>query len=154
MKKVKIIAGIAWAFICLIIMIGFFPGYNALAGAFAKLPFMKINPTMSGGEVATSIISECCTLDVRKPVFDGLTGQRKNGFVQIDWRGNIPEEIVDTIDYDSDNVSDFALRIDCRNSETELEAFSSKVRDLGVSTATSYGWAVRVNLSRNISEAR
>ena len=50
---------------------------------------MKINPNYTGGEVAKQLISEDCTLDIRKPVFDGLFKESKNGFVQIDWRGNI-----------------------------------------------------------------
>jgi hypothetical protein len=146
MKKIKIIAGITWAFICLIIIIVLFPGLGSLSSSFAKLPFMKINPNYTGGETAKSLIMDNCTIDIRTPVFDGLFGERQKGFVQIDWRGNIPEEINDTIDYNSDTSNDFAIHINSKNSETELEAFNDKVRNVEISTPTSYGWAVRVNL--------
>lgn len=146
MKKIKIIAGITWAFICLILIIILFPGLNSFSSSAAKLPFMKINPNYTGGEVAKQLIEAGCTLDIRKPVFDGLIKERKRGFVQLDWRGNIPDEIVDSIDYDLDKIPDFRIKIDRINSKTSLEPLNSKVKAVAISTPTSYGWAVRVEL--------
>jgi hypothetical protein len=148
MKKIKTITGIIWAFACLILIIVLFPGLNSFSSSAAKLSFMKINPHYTGGDVATRLISAGCTLVVRKPVFDGLTGERKNGFVQVDWRGNLPLIINDTIDYDNDKVADFCIRIDKSNSKTILEPLNSRVKKIDVSTPVSYGWAVRVNLSK------
>lgn len=148
MKKIKIIAGIAWAFICLILIIVLFPGLNSFSSSLAKLPFMKINPNYTGGEVAQSLVMDNCTIDIRRPVFDGLFGERQKGFVQIDWRGEIPAEIIDTIDFDFDNNKDFAISINSKSSETILLPFNNKIRDVGISTPTSYGWAVRVNLKK------
>lgn len=148
MKKIKIIAGITWAFIGLILILMFFPLFNTFSSSVAKLPFMKINPNYTGGEIAQRFVMESCTLVIRKPVFDGLIGEKQNGFVQIDWRGNIPEEIVDTIDYDFDKNQDFIIRINSKSSETELLPFNNKIRDIEISTPTSYGWAVRVNLEK------
>jgi hypothetical protein len=148
MKKVKIIAGITWAFLCLILMIILFPKLNTFSSSAAKLPFMKINPNYTGGEIAQHIAMGNCTLAIRKPVFNGLFREKENGFVQIDWRGNIPEEIIDTIDYDFDKSQDFIIRINRNSSETELQPCNDKVRDVRISTSTSYGWAVRVNLRK------
>ena len=148
MKKIKIISGIIWAFMSLILIIVLFLGFNNLSGSAAKLPFMKINPNFTGGEIAQKLISENCTIDIRRPVFDGLLGERKSGFVQIDWRGNIPGVIVDTIDYNSDKNPDFIIRIDRADSKTTLAALNNKVRNVIISTRTSYGWAVRVKLVR------
>lgn len=146
MKKVKIIAGITWAFICLIVILVLFPGLNSFSASVARLPFMKINPNYTGGEVTRQSVSAGCTLDVRKPVFDGLIRERDKGFVQMDWRGNLTEVMTDTIDYNFDNNPDFRITVDRINSKTSLDAMSSKVRDVTVSTPTSYGWAVRVEL--------
>jgi hypothetical protein len=107
MKKIKAAAGIIWAIICLILIVILFPGLESYSSSIARLPFMRINPNYTGGVVAKQIISTGCTLDVRKPVFDGLFKDRKNGFVQIDWRGNMPEMIQDTIDYNLDGIPDF-----------------------------------------------
>jgi len=146
MKKIKIIAGIIWAILGLILILVFFPGYNRFSSAASKLPFMKINPRYTGGEIAFEEISVNCTLITRKPVFNGLFKERKTGFVQIDWRGNIPEKIVDTIDFDADGNPDFAISIDTRESTTRLDPWSKNVEGIDVSTPTSYGWAARVKL--------
>ena len=146
MKKIKITAGIIWAFICLILIIILFPGLNEFSTAAAKLPFMKINPNFTGGEIAGQFITPGCTLVVRKPVFDGLFGEQNNGFVQLDWRGNLPEEIIDTIDYDFDGIPDFGIRIRRADLTASVDLLNRKIKDVAISSPTSYGWAVRVRL--------
>ena len=148
MKKIKITAGIIWAFAGLILILILFPGLTGFSKSLSLLPFMKINPNYSGGEVAFSEIQPACTLVVRKPVFDGLLKERKHGFVQVDWRGKIPEKINDTIDYDMDSIPDFIININSASSNTMLESFNKQVKDINVSTPTSYGWAVRVNIEK------
>jgi hypothetical protein len=148
MKKIKIITGIAWAFICLILIIILFPGLNSLSSFAAGLPFMKINPNFSGGETARKYITESCTLTVHKPVYDGLLKERNTGFVQVDWRGKLPDRLIDTIDYDIDDSPDFILQIDRTSSATHLNPLNSKVMDVRISTPVSYGWAARINLKK------
>lgn len=148
MKKIKIIAGITWAFGGLILIIILFPGLTGFSKSLAQLPFMKINPNYSGGVIAFREINPGCTLVVRKPVFDGLWKERKHGFVQLDWRGNLPEVISDTIDFDSNGNGDFLITINTEKPETAVQPLDKKVEDINVSTATSYGWAVRINISR------
>jgi hypothetical protein len=148
MKKIKIVAGTVWALLCLILMLAFFPAYNTLSGSFAGLPFMKINPNYSGGEIAHESIQANCTIVIRKPVFDGLFKERKDGFVQIDWRGEIPAEIIDTIDFDLDNTPDFGIRIDTKTSDTQIDPINAAVNGLDISTPTSYGWAARIKLEK------
>jgi hypothetical protein len=148
MKKIKIIAGTIWAVSGLILILILFPGINSFSVSASKLPFMKINPNLTGGEVAKQISMKDYTIDIRKPVFDGLIKERKNGFVQIDWRGNIPDMIADTIDYDLDNMHDFRVMIDRKQTVTEIKSFNNKVGDVIASTATSYGWAMRINVKK------
>jgi hypothetical protein len=146
MKITKIIAGITWAFLCLILIIILFPGLNSFSSSAAKLPFMKINPNFTGGDVAQQMISKGCTLDIRKPVFDGLIKERKKGFVQLDWRGNLPDKLNDTIDYNLDGIPDFYVMVDRKRLKTDLQPISNKVKGVNTSTRTSYGWAIRVGL--------
>ena len=148
MKKIKIIAGIAWAFAGLILIMILFPFLSNFSSSAAKLPFMKINPNYTGGEIASKYVTENCTLVVHKPVFDGLLKERKTGFVQIDWRGKLPEKFIDTIDYDSDRSPDFIIQIDRTSSKTVLNPINSKVINAGISTPASYGWAARINLKK------
>jgi hypothetical protein len=146
MKKVKIIAGISWAFLCLILIIILFPGLNGFSVSVSKLPFMKLNPRYTGGDIANQIITESCTLDIRRPVFNGFLKESKSGFVQLDWRGNIPEVISDSIDYNDDRNKDFCISVERKNSKTVLDPFNDKVKSVIISTPTSYGWSVRVGL--------
>jgi hypothetical protein len=148
MKKIKIIGGLTWAFLCLILIIILFPGLGSFSSLAAKLPFMKINPNYTGGEVAQQMISAGCTLDIRKPVFDGLIRERNKGFVQVDWRGVLPDKLIDTIDYNLDGIPDFYIIVDRNLSKTDLKPVSNKVKGIGISTPTSYGWAVRVELKK------
>ncbi len=150
MKKVKIIAGISWAFLGLILIIILFPGLNSYSLSVSKLPFMKLNPIYSGGEVAEQIVADRCTLDIRKPVFNGFLRERNTGFVQIDWKGNIPELINDSIDYDQDGIKDFCILVDRKEMKTVLKPLNSKVKGVNISTSTSYGWAVRVGIKKQL----
>jgi hypothetical protein len=107
---------------------------------------MKINPRYTGGEVVNKIVTESCTLDIRKPVFNGLFRDRNSGFVQIDWRGEVPEFVKDTIDYNGDGQRDFCISVNRKEDKTDLETFSPEVQGVVISTPTSYGWAARIGL--------
>jgi hypothetical protein len=149
MKKAKIIAGVTWAILGLILIIILFPGLNGMAFSVSKLPFMKLNPIYTGGEIAYRMTADNCTLDVRKPVFNGFLKEKKTGFIQIDWRGKLAEIIKDSIDYDKDGHVDFLIAIDIKTAKTEINPLNKSVKDLLISTRTSYGWAVRVGLAKN-----
>jgi len=146
MKKLKILAGITWAFLCLILILVLFPGLNSFSGSVSKLPFMKLNVRYSGGEVAKQIVAASCTLDIRKPVFNGFFKDREKGFVQLDWRGTLPETIKDSVDYNIDGIKDFCIIVNTKDMKSVVEPFNDKVKDVLISTPTSYGWAVRVGL--------
>lgn len=146
MKRIKIIAGVTWAFLGLFLIIILFPGLNSLSGTVARLPFMKLNPIYTGGDVASQIRVESCTLNIRKPVFNGFLKERTSGFVQLDWHGIIPETIKDSIDYDRDGIKDFTILVDRKNAKTKVEPTNRKVSKVIISTPTSYGWAVRVRI--------
>jgi hypothetical protein len=149
MKKIKIIAGISWAFLGLILIIILFPGLNSFSLSVSKLPFMKLNPIYTGGDIARQMITAGCTLNVHKPVFNGFIKDRSTGFVQLDWRGNLPETIKDSVDFDGDGKIDFNILINRKESKTTLEPFNNKVKNVLISTPTSYGWAVRAGLDKN-----
>jgi len=148
MKKVKMIFGISWAFLCLVLIIILFPGLNGMSAKMASLPFMKINRNYTGGEPAREIVMQSCTLVVRKPVFNGLIGEGKEGFVQVDWRGKLPSLINDTIDYNLDGNPDFVVKISPPQTAAGLLVLNPKVKQIRISTPTSYGWAIRVNINK------
>lgn len=146
MKTIKIIAGLAWAFLCIILIIVLFPALNPLANNVSGYPFMKINPRYSGGEIVREINKEDYTISIHRTVFDGLISNRKNGFVQIDWRGKLPQHINDSIDFNNDNQKDFVVGIDTTNAKSNITALNPNVREIEISTKTSFGWSIRVGL--------
>lgn len=146
MNKMKSILGIIWALAGLIIIIVLFPGLTGYSKALSSAPFMRINPNYSGGEIFYSKSHAEYKIDIRKPVFSGLTGEKEHGFIQLDWRGNLASYLIDTIDYNNDGENDFIININTLNSETELEPLNGKVTGLNISTSTSYGWSSRINL--------
>jgi hypothetical protein len=148
MKKIKIIAGITWALICLALILILFPGLGSFSATVSKLPFMKINPNYSGGPIAGQVVSPCCTLEIRKPVFDGLFSERNIGFIQLDWHGDLPDFLTDTVDFNFDSIPDFSVKVDRKTSKTELYPVNPMVKNIGISSSTSYGWSVRVELKK------
>jgi len=141
-------AGVIWALLGLVLMIILFPGLNGFSRSFSTLPFMKINPRYSGGEESFRKSEGAFTLVVHKPVFNGLIRDRKDGFVQIDWRGAVPDKIFDTIDYNRDDIPDFIMKIDTKKQVSDCLPMEGSVIGLRISTPTSFGWAVRVNLRK------
>lgn len=148
MKKLKITAGILWAIIGLVLILILFPRLNSFSKSASKLPFMKINARYTGGVVAKQIIEDKCTLNIHIPVFNGLFKERRTGFVQLDWHGAVPEIIKDSADYNNDGLTDFRVLINRSTSKTEFQSENHKVNGVIMSTKTSYGWALRVGLSR------
>jgi hypothetical protein len=148
MKTLKIILGILWAYVCLIIVVAMFPGLNSLSQATSRLPFMQINPNYTGGEIVKEFEQNGYSISIHRPVFDGLIGERKKGFVQIDWRGKVPHRLADSIDYNLDNQFDLVVSIDTLTSNVEFKPFNEQVTGINYSTRTSYGWAVRFALAK------
>jgi hypothetical protein len=110
---------------------------------------MKLNSRYTGGDIARQMITANCTLDIRKPVFNGFIKDRSSGFVQLDWHGNLPETIKDSVDFDGDGKIDFNILINRKDPKTAIEIFNNMVKKVLISTPTSYGWAVRVGLDKN-----
>jgi hypothetical protein len=146
MNKIKMTAGIIWALVCLIVMTILYFSLGNFSAGLAKLPFMKLNPNLTGGEIVQQRVMDNCTLMIRRPVFDGFLGERRKGFVQIDWKGNIPEKLWDTIDYNMDSSPDFIIGIETAENTANLKALNPAVRNMEISTRTSFGWVARVNI--------
>lgn len=148
MKKFLPILGFTWAIVCLLLVLIMFPGLNNFSQQLAKLPFMKINPAYSGGEVIDTIESENYTVKIHEPVFAALIGESSKGFVQLtwNWKDSIPVQVIDTIDYDCDNEKDFILTIEPSTENLRIISLQNKVREIDASTRTENGWLVRVGL--------
>ena len=148
MKKLIIILGFTWAAICLVIILIMFPGLDSFSRQLARLPFMKVNPTLSGGDTVRSVTREDYTFHIHRPVFDALIGESSNGFIQLDleWNDSIPVPVNDSIDFNMDDHIDFFISIDPLSDQVHLNPLQPHVRDIIAEARLENGWIVRVGL--------
>ena len=126
-----------------------FVGLDTWSLQLSRLPFMKIHPRYAGGAIAETIEEGSQRWAIHEPVFDGLFGPRKQGFVQVDLTcsGEIPDVVEKTIDYNRDGDPDFLLRI--RNIDKlapEVVSYSDQVETLNQWARTEHGWIVRIGI--------
>jgi hypothetical protein len=125
-----------------------FPGLDSFSKQLARLSFMKVNPTLSGGDTARSVVYEDYTLHIHQPVFEALIGESSTGFIQLDWVWNdsIPVPVSDSVDFNNDNHIDFVISIDPQSDAVYLDPLQSCVSDITISARVENGWIVRVGL--------
>lgn len=156
-KTIISVLAYIWAIICIFIVFVIFLGSDPLSAIVARLPFMKVDPAMSGGEVAYTYLSSGLNIQINNPVFSALIGESKRGFVQVEFHpdtlsaaslsvSEIPGTISETIDYDQDQVSDFTLNIDTVTGQTDLLVCPSKNMTVSVSAKVKDYWVVRIAL--------
>jgi hypothetical protein len=148
MKKLLTILGFTWAAICLLIVLVMFPGLDSFSRQLAKLSFMKVNPTLSGGDTARSVVYENYTLYIHQPVFEALIGESSTGFIQLDWVWNdsIPVSVSDSVDFNNDNHIDFVISIDPQSDSVLLDPLQPFVEEITNEARVENGWIVRVGL--------
>jgi hypothetical protein len=148
MKRTISILAITWAFCCTILVLIVIIRMPQFARGAAKLPFMKINPLFTGGDLNYSIEKDSIKIAINKPVFEALIGESNEGFVQITFSGskNLPKNIVEEIDYNNDSKTDFKLKINTLEETTELSSLNSNVTSLIVSSKVKNDWIVRIKI--------
>jgi len=148
MKKLKIILGFIWAAVCLLIILIMFPGLDNFSTQFAKLSFMKVNPTLTGGDVARSVEYEDYTLNIHEPVFEALIGESTKGFIQLEWiwTDSIPVTVKDSIDFNMDDHIDFIIGIDPLSNQVHLDPLQPFVEEITDEAQLEDGWIVRIGL--------
>jgi len=137
--------------VCVLATAALFINLGMLSHELAKLPFMRIHPIYSGGEIVETISVETAPWSIHRPVFDGLLWQRKHGFIQIDATcGTLPIHTVEkTLDYDKDGQPDFTLVLPANaDGEPEVVVLSPHVTGLENWAYTGKGWIIRVGLNR------
>ncbi|MCQ2228785.1 MAG: hypothetical protein MJZ13_03450 [Bacteroidales bacterium] len=96
----------------------------------AQLPFMKIDPTITGGEVVDSIVSDNYKLWIHEGVHPGLFEDKSRTITQIDIEG------------------DYYGKVTVNGKQYELNATSHDVKVNGEEYAASFkrknGWTLRI----------
>ena len=60
-------------------------GMTTSAARLASATGITVSPRFSGGEVIRSVDHGTYKTVIHRPVFDGLIGERRDGFIQIEW---------------------------------------------------------------------
>jgi hypothetical protein len=132
MEKFKSILGYSWAIMAVpVAFLIVFSSPLISDGLFGK-DGVKVTDRLSGGEVREILEKEDYSIYLHEPVFDGFFFERDTGFVQIDFisQTELPLNIEEDIDYDSDNKTDFIISINTQSNEYELTPVSQKVKEL------------------------
>jgi hypothetical protein len=148
MRKLLQIPAYIWAVLCLLLIPVTFIGSQTFAERLAQLPFMKVNPIYSGGEVVRTIEDQGLKTEIYNPVFEALFGENSRGFVQIRLSSadSLPAKIEREIDYDNDTTADFTLYVNTLTGETKIEPVNNLVTGVTVSSPVKEAWVVRVGL--------
>jgi hypothetical protein len=149
MKKIRSLPAYCWAAICFLLIPVTFIKNDTLAMKMAELPFMKVHPIYSGGELNREYKKDSLIIRVNKPVDATLFGGG-NQVVQVTFsrKGQLPGLIDQTIDYNFDNHPDFKVTINTISGETNLIPIDKTVESLWLSSKVKEDWVIRVNLER------
>ena len=128
----------------IVLMVG--GGLDKMIGAATGL---TLAPSIGGGEVTMTIPPGAYEARIHRMVFDGLLGQRREGFIQVDWTplANLPRSIDEEIDADADGRPDFRLTLDTAEAASRLTPYASWVLRLEGTYRRKESLAVRVELS-------
>jgi len=124
LNALKSSLGFTWAALCIVIVLGTFIGMPFWSKGLADVTGIKVSPWYVGGEVSRTIDHEGYQTLLRRPVFEGLVGERAEGFVQIDWvpkEGRVLPAVIDEeLDLNGDGSPDMALRLDTAGNSARI----------------------------------
>ena len=132
MQIFKSVIGYTWALITVPFVLALMVSSQSIYdNTFDKMG-LKVTDRISGGKVIKILPREDYSVHQHRPVFDGLFGDRKSGFVQIDFitDSSMPASIVEDIDYDLDGTADFNFSIDTVSNNYQLIPLTERVKTL------------------------
>lgn len=142
------ILGYTLAVLAIPIVLATFLGNNYFSHKLVDATGIKLSPWDTGGKVVRIIDHGQYHTLLHRPVFDGLIGEKPEGFIQIDWepKNSLPALITEDIDYDQDGDTDFRIIYEPAANKTILQAYNSRVLSLEGSYKLKDKCAVRVDL--------
>jgi len=149
MKTVKAICGYLLAILGVpLILLGFMGPSAGLDERFISATGLTLSPWIDGGEVVQTIGHGMYRTRVHRMVFDALIGERREGFVQVDWLPPyaLPDRIDEEIDADGDGQADFRVEVVTAIKEATLTPYAPWVLELEGTYELEDSLAVRVTL--------
>lgn len=141
MLKLKNAMGYIWATASILVFAVFVMLSQGPADEINKILNIKISPRIDGGEVARIVKHKTYETIIHREVFDGVLNERKNGFVQIEWKpvsGILPEEIDEDIDYDNNGEKDFTVHYKANINSLSIEKNNPQILEISKIGVFSY----------------
>jgi hypothetical protein len=150
MGRFKSILGYTSAILAFFVILATFIGLNYFSSKLVSVTGIKVSPRFTGGEVVKTFDHNTYKTLIHRPVFDGLIGERRNGFIQINWkrRNGWPQIIEEKIDYNGDNLEDFFISIETKTGKATLTAYNPSVMGIDKTYVLKSGCAVRILLKK------
>jgi hypothetical protein len=140
-------SGYLYAAAAILVVVFGFMTISTWSHKLAQEPFMRVHPRYSGGAVARSFSAGGAFWEVHKPVFDGLVGERHEGFAQIGVELTAPGSAASApIDCDGDGTADFILSLPAGDGAPEISSPAPFVKGLGAWSREGESAIVRVKL--------
>jgi hypothetical protein len=134
MKKIKKVLGYILACLSILIALATFFGMPYFSRTLAASTGITISPWFTGGEVVRIVDHVGYRTSIRRPVFEALIGEKKKGFLQVDWTPQAPDSlpllVEEEIDYNGDGVTDFKVKLDTKNLEVSLTPLNPQIDGL------------------------
>jgi len=148
MTRIKSIAGYAWAFAIIVLILVMFIRNDYFARTLASASGVKVSANWTGGEVVKIVDYGTYRTLIHRPVFDRLIGESKEGFIQIRWEPlyGLPALIEEPVNFSSGAKEDFSIRVDTKTGKTVLVKNNTNVLSVSESERLDNAWLVRVKL--------
>jgi hypothetical protein len=148
MSKLKAFLGYTFAALSPLIVLISFLGLDSMAEPFIAATGLTVSANFTGGEVVQTVDHAAYQAAIHRPVFDALIGERKEGFVQIDWAplDALPSLFEEEIDANGDGEADMRLQVDTADEEATLTAYAPWVLEVEGTYRLPEMLAVRVKL--------
>lgn len=130
MKKLKSFLGYFMAGMSSVIILAVLPALLFFSTPFLDFTGLKLSPNYSGGEVARTVTHGEYQTEIHRMVFDDtLIGQRKEGFIQVNWTPlkALPAQISEDIDANGDKAADFRVEVKPQTKETKIIPYADWV---------------------------
>jgi hypothetical protein len=154
--KIKSWLAHTWAALATPIVLATFIGIPFFSRILAEGTGIQVSPWFTGGEVMREIAHEGYRTVLRRPVFDGLIGQRSLGFIQVEWLPEegaaLPDVVEEGIDIDDDGKEELTVRLDTQANRATIDAHSPRVLGLERIYTLQRERVIRVKLRRETAE--
>ncbi len=149
-NRIKAVLGYTAAVLALIVAVGTFMGQRYFAAKLVSATGISVSARYTGGEVRETVDHGAYTARIHRPVFDGLTGDREEGFIQVNWepRAGLPPVIRETVRYSGGPSADFLVELDTATGGTSLTAYNPAAGPVLKTYRLDNGWAIRIALKK------